>query len=87
MTDGDRYDQGCRDTRAVLVPEIERLRVALQGVRQNTKAIDVLPISLVDTIENLVGNEQKMPRDGFEPQCPLCNGFGGNHVRGCPNEQ
>lgn len=30
MTDGDRYDQGCRDTRAILMPEIERLRAALQ---------------------------------------------------------
>lgn len=31
MSDGDRYDKGCRDTRAVLIPEINRLRNALSA--------------------------------------------------------
>ena len=28
----DKYDEGCRDTRAVLMPEIERLKTALANV-------------------------------------------------------
>lgn len=34
VSDGDKYDQGCRDTRAVLMPEIERLRAALRQIAE-----------------------------------------------------